>query len=55
MGDSLAFMRALGGDKKKKAGQLMFVVPASEGAVPVSSDRIPPGLPAKIVMGEKSL
>jgi 3-dehydroquinate synthase len=55
MGDGLAFMRALGGDKKKKAGKLMFVVPASEGAVPVSSDRIPPGLPAKIVMGEISL
>jgi hypothetical protein len=53
MEDGVAFMRALGGDKKKKAGRLMFIVPATEGAVPVSADRIPPGLLEKIVRGEK--
>jgi 3-dehydroquinate synthetase len=55
MKDSLSFMQALGGDKKKKAGKLMFVVPAAEGAVPVSGDRIPPQLLQKIIIGEKFL
>jgi 3-dehydroquinate synthase len=55
MKDSLSFMQALGGDKKKKAGKLRFVVPAGEGAVPISGDRIPPQLLEKIIIGEKLL
>jgi 3-dehydroquinate synthetase len=30
--DTGAFMKALGGDKKKRNGKLQFVVPASQGA-----------------------
>ncbi|MDR2028826.1 MAG: 3-dehydroquinate synthase [Treponema sp.] len=55
MKDSLAFMQALGGDKKKRAGKLMFVVPAAEGAALVSGDRIPPRLLENIITGEKKL
>jgi 3-dehydroquinate synthase len=55
MGDGAVFMRALWGDKKKKAGKLIYIVPAAEGAVPVSEDRIPPGLLQKIVRGENFL
>ncbi|GHU80921.1 3-dehydroquinate synthase [Spirochaetia bacterium] len=38
MGDRELFIRSLGEDKKKRAGSLRFVVPASRGAVLISLD-----------------
>jgi 3-dehydroquinate synthetase len=50
--NSSDFMKALGGDKKKRGGKLVFVVPAAEQAVLISSDRIEPELPERIINGE---
>jgi 3-dehydroquinate synthase len=52
MKNSSDFMKALGRDKKKRGGKLMFVVPAAEQAVLVFGDRIKPGLPEQIINGE---
>ncbi|MDR2501148.1 MAG: 3-dehydroquinate synthase [Treponema sp.] len=38
MGDKKGFMRALGGDKKKKDGKAVFVVPAERGARLIALD-----------------
>jgi 3-dehydroquinate synthase len=51
MGDPRIFMQALEGDKKKKAGQQVFVVPAVAGAQLVSAGAIEPGLLDRIVNG----
>jgi hypothetical protein len=37
MGDGSSFMEALGGDKKKKAGKLNFVIPAARRALLVEA------------------
>jgi 3-dehydroquinate synthase len=52
MKNSSDFMKALGGDKKKKDGKLVFVVPAAEQAVLISALRIEPELPEQIINGE---
>jgi 3-dehydroquinate synthase len=52
MKNSSDFMKALGGDKKKKGGKLVFVVPAAEQAVLISADQIEPELPERIINGE---
>jgi 3-dehydroquinate synthase len=51
--DTALFMQALGGDKKKKAGKLNFVVPAASGAELVSAASIKPGILGQIIKGEK--
>ncbi|MDR2632352.1 MAG: 3-dehydroquinate synthase [Treponema sp.] len=48
-----AFMRALGGDKKKKAGNLMFMVPAAQGVQRVSAKAIEAGLVERIICGTR--
>ena len=50
--DPALFMRALSGDKKKKAGVLAFVVPNAAGAELVSAASMPPGLLEKIINGD---
>ena len=42
-------MKAIQGDKKKKAGKLNFVVPAQTGAVMVSGEQVDPGLLARVI------
>lgn len=49
MGDLQVFMKAIQGDKKKKAGKLNFVVPAQTGAVMVSGEQVDPGLLARVI------
>jgi hypothetical protein len=44
-------MRALSGDKKKKTGALVFVVPNADGAELVSAASMPSGLLEKIING----
>jgi 3-dehydroquinate synthase len=51
--DTALFMRALGGDKKKKAGALAFVAPNAAGAELVSAASMPPGLLEKIINGDR--
>jgi 3-dehydroquinate synthase len=51
MKDAALFMRALSGDKKKKAGSLVFVVPNAAGAELASAASIPPGLLENILNG----
>jgi 3-dehydroquinate synthase len=51
MQDLDSFMRALAGDKKKKAGAPVFVVPNADGAELVSATSMPPGLLKKILTG----
>lgn len=46
-----AFMNALGGDKKRKAGKIVFVVPAEKGAILVTMDK-KEMLPERIINGE---
>jgi 3-dehydroquinate synthase len=41
MGDIESFLRALEGDKKKRGGRLVFIVPAAEGAVQTKADAPP--------------
>jgi 3-dehydroquinate synthase len=41
MGDTKLFLEALGGDKKKKGGALVFVVPAAQGALQTGADTPP--------------
>jgi 3-dehydroquinate synthase len=41
MGDIDLFLKALGGDKKKKGGELVFIVPAAEGARQTKADAPP--------------
>ncbi|MDR3343278.1 MAG: 3-dehydroquinate synthase [Treponema sp.] len=55
MGDRHAFIRALGGDKKKKAGKLMFVVPGGRGAQLVSMEMIGQPLLERIIQGGPSV
>jgi 3-dehydroquinate synthase len=52
MKESALFMRALSGDKKKKAGKLVFVVPNAAGAEPVSAASLQPGLLERIINGD---
>jgi 3-dehydroquinate synthase len=52
MGDTASFMRALSGDKKKKAGKLTFVVPSGNGAELVSASSLEPGLIERIIKGK---
>jgi 3-dehydroquinate synthetase len=49
--DGALFMRALSGDKKKKAGKLTFVVPTGNGAELVSAAAIEPGILERIING----
>jgi 3-dehydroquinate synthase len=51
--DTAFFMQTLGGDKKKRAGKLNFVVPTASGAELVSGGSIKPGTLEKIIGGEK--
>ncbi|MDR3335281.1 MAG: 3-dehydroquinate synthase [Treponema sp.] len=51
MQDRETFMRALGGDKKKKGGTLMFVVPGPKGAQLVSAALIGQTLLTRIIDG----
>jgi 3-dehydroquinate synthase len=51
MKDTASFMRALSGDKKKKAGALVFVVPNAGGAELASAATMPPRLLEKIING----
>jgi 3-dehydroquinate synthase len=53
MRDPAFFMRALSGDKKKKAGKLVFVVPNAAGAEPVSAASLQPGLLERIINGDQ--
>jgi 3-dehydroquinate synthase len=46
------FMQALGGDKKKRAGQLTFVVPSTEQAELVSAASLEPQLLLHIIQGD---
>jgi 3-dehydroquinate synthase len=41
VGDIELFLKALEGDKKKKEGGLVFIVPAAEGAVQTRADSPP--------------
>jgi 3-dehydroquinate synthase len=41
MGDIDPFLKALGGDKKKKGGGLVFIVPAAEGALQTKAEAPP--------------
>jgi 3-dehydroquinate synthase len=50
--DTGTFMKVLGGDKKKKAGKLSFVVPDAERAVLISADIIAPKLLEQIINGD---
>jgi 3-dehydroquinate synthase len=52
MQDAALFMRALSGDKKKKAGALAFVIPNAAGAELISAASMPPGLIEKIINGD---
>jgi 3-dehydroquinate synthase len=52
MKDTAFFMEALSGDKKKKDGVLVFVVPDVAGAKLVSAASMPPGLLEKIINGD---
>ena len=45
------FMRALEGDKKKKAGKLRFIVPLAQGVQAVSAQAIEAGLVERIICG----
>jgi 3-dehydroquinate synthase len=54
MRDAAFFMRALSGDKKKKAGNLAFVVPGAIGAELVSAASMPQGLIEKIINGDNT-
>ncbi|MDR2398733.1 MAG: 3-dehydroquinate synthase [Spirochaetaceae bacterium] len=47
-----AFMRALDGDKKKKAGDLRFIVPLAKGVTAVSAKDIAADLVERIMRGE---
>ncbi|MDR1247739.1 MAG: 3-dehydroquinate synthase [Treponema sp.] len=49
MRDAAFFMRALSGDKKKRAGKLVFVVPNAAGAELVSATSLQPGLLESII------
>jgi 3-dehydroquinate synthase len=51
MKDPASFMKALSGDKKKRAGALLFVVPNAAGAELRSAASLPPGLLETIVNG----
>ncbi|MHB9292203.1 3-dehydroquinate synthase [Hollandina sp. SP2] len=46
-----AFMKALEGDKKKKAGKLRFIVPLAQGVQAVSAQAIEAGLVERIICG----
>ncbi|MDR0628195.1 MAG: 3-dehydroquinate synthase [Treponema sp.] len=50
-GKTEAFMRALEGDKKKKAGKLRFIVPCTQGVQAVSAEAIEAGLVERIICG----
>jgi 3-dehydroquinate synthase len=50
-GGKEAFMNALGGDKKKKAGKTVFVVPGEKSAILVTMDK-KETLPERIIDGE---
>jgi 3-dehydroquinate synthetase len=50
--DTGTVMKVLGGDKKKKAGKLSFVVPNAERAVSVSADIISSRLLEQIINGD---
>jgi 3-dehydroquinate synthase len=52
--DTALFMRALSGDKKKRAGALAFVVPNAAGAELASAASMPPGLLEKIINGDQA-
>jgi 3-dehydroquinate synthase len=54
MKDATSFMRALSGDKKKKAGALVFVIPNAAGAELASAASMPPGLLEKIINGGRT-
>ncbi|MDR0596973.1 MAG: 3-dehydroquinate synthase [Treponema sp.] len=54
MKDAALFMRALSGDKKKKAGVPAFVVPNAAGAELVSAASMPPGLLEKLINGDST-
>jgi 3-dehydroquinate synthase len=49
--DTAAFMRALSGDKKKKAGALMFVIPAARGIALVSGSDFEAPLLERVIKG----
>ncbi|MDR2394356.1 MAG: 3-dehydroquinate synthase [Treponema sp.] len=50
-GKTEAFMRALEGDKKKKAGKLRFIVPCTQGVQAVFAEAIEAGLVERIISG----
>ncbi|MDR2534595.1 MAG: 3-dehydroquinate synthase [Treponema sp.] len=52
--DVSAFMQALQGDKKKKAGNLSFVVPSQTGSVMVSGEQVSSLLLTRIIGGTLS-
>jgi 3-dehydroquinate synthase len=54
MKEAAFFMHALLGDKKKKAGVPVFVVPNAVGAELASAESMPPGLLEKIINGDQS-
>jgi 3-dehydroquinate synthetase len=45
-------MQAIGGDKKKRAGKLNFIVPAASGAELISSASLKTGILEQIINGE---
>jgi 3-dehydroquinate synthase len=53
--DQALFMRALSGDKKKKAGSPVFVVPNAGGAELASAASMPPGLLESILNGDRTI
>ncbi|MDR3122580.1 MAG: 3-dehydroquinate synthase [Treponema sp.] len=55
MKDAAFFIRALAGDKKKKAGALAFVVPNAAGAELASEASLPPGLLNNILTGGQDI
>jgi 3-dehydroquinate synthase len=54
MKDAASFMRALSGDKKKRAGAPFFVVPNAAGAELASASALPPGLLENIINGGRA-
>jgi 3-dehydroquinate synthase len=55
MGDGLSFMQALGGDKKKRAGKLNFVIPGARRALLVEAGPEEQRLLFPLINGEFSL
>ncbi|GHT92493.1 3-dehydroquinate synthase [Spirochaetia bacterium] len=55
MGDAETFLKALGGDKKKRGGNLCFIIPAAQGGRQIAQISLNEPLLKKIITGESIL